>query len=346
MSSPVRPAPRPGPPRRRRVSRQRYMMRRIGALAVLALVLIGVVRVVGALVGGDDGDTVVGADGSTPADATAASVSGGGAVTEATDGTEATTGAPGSTGVTGAGSTVPTTSAVVSTGPPTAADPAVVLIAGDSDAGTFGPYLETLLDDTGVARTQLDYKVSSGLSRPDFFDWPSHFRQIIPQVQPDIVVVTFGGNDPQGLTDGSKADGTPNFIVGEPTGDGDAEWRAEYGRRVGEVMDYLASEGRTLVWVGIPNDDNPDVTMRLQVQDEVVRAEAAKRPQVAFVDTWKRFSGREGGWAEFVIDPRDSTAKDVRADDGFHLNTVGAEILALDIMEVVRADLVTRGAQL
>jgi len=113
---------------------------------------------------------------------------------------------------------------------------------------------------------------------------------------------------------------------------------------VGEVMDYLSSEGRTLVWVGIPNDDNPDVTLRLQVQDEVVRAEAAKRPQVKFVDTWNRFSGREGGWAEFVIDPRDNQAKDVRAEDGFHLNTVGAEILALDIAEVVTADLRTRGA--
>jgi len=157
-------------------------------------------------------------------------------------------------------------------------------------------------------------------------------------------VVTFGGNDPQGLTDGLKADGSPNFIIGEPTGDGDEEWRAEYGRRVGEVMDYLSSEGRTLVWVGIPDDDNPDVTLRLQVQDEVVRAEAAKRPQVKFVDTWNRFSGREGGWAEFVIDPRDNQAKDVRAEDGFHLNTVGAEILALDIAEVVTADLRTRGA--
>jgi hypothetical protein len=222
--------------------------------------------------------------------------------------------------------------------------PAVVLIAGDSDAGTFGPYLETLMNETGVARTQLDYKVSSGLARPDFFDWPSHFREIVPQVAPDIVVVTFGGNDPQGLTDGVKADGSPNFIIGEPTGDGDEEWRAEYGRRVGEVMDYLSSEGRTLVWVGIPNDDNPDVTLKLQVQDEVVRAEAAKRPQVKFVDTWKRFSGREGGWAEFVIDPRDNQAKDVRAEDGFHLNTVGAEILALDIAEVVTADLRARGA--
>ena len=115
--------------------------------------------------------------------------------------------------------------------------------------------------------------------------------------------------------------------------------RAEYGRRVGDAMDYLSDGNRTLIWVGIPNDDNPDVTARMQVQDEVVRAEAAKRPKVVFIDTWARFSGRNGGWAEFVVDPRDGEGKDVRADDGFHLNQNGAEILAIDIAEAVKADL-------
>ena len=89
-------------------------------------------------------------------------------------------------------------------GPPSAADPARVLVVGDSDAGTFGPYLEELLDDTGVAETTVDYKVSSGLARPDFFDWPAHLRPELPAVDPDIVVVTFGGNDAQGLAAGRR----------------------------------------------------------------------------------------------------------------------------------------------
>ena len=96
-------------------------------------------------------------------------------------------------------STTTSTTVAPTAGPPTAADPAQVLVVGDSDAGTFGPYLKELLDDTGVAATTVDYKVSSGLSRPDFFDWPAHLRQTLPTVDPDIVVVTFGGNDAQGL---------------------------------------------------------------------------------------------------------------------------------------------------
>jgi hypothetical protein len=227
------------------------------------------------------------------------------------------------------------TSAPEPAAPPSAVNPARVLIVGDSDAGTFGPYLSELLDDTGIVETTLDYKVSSGLARPDFFDWPAELRRIVPEVDPDIVVVTFGGNDAQFL-----ADAAGDVVVSEPRPDGDTSaWSAEYERRAGEVMDYLLQDGRTVVWVGIPNDDNPDVTFRMQLQDQAAKAAAAARPAVTFVDTWTRFAGRNGGFAEFVVDPRDGVGKDVRADDGFHLNTVGAEILALDIAQVVNDDL-------
>lgn len=226
---------------------------------------------------------------------------------------------------------------------PSATDPAELYVAGDSDAGTFGPYLQRLMKQTGMVTTTLDYKVSSGLSRPDFFDWPSYFAQQIPAVNPDIVVITFGGNDAQGLRNKDKTwavQHTPG------TGGDDADWRAEYGKRVGAAMDYLGGDNRTLIWVGIPNDDNPDVTARLQVQNDVVRAEAAKRSGVVFIDTWARFSGLNGGFAEAVQDPRDGQFKDVRRDDGFHLNETGAEILALDIAEAIRTELRARGGNL
>ncbi len=226
---------------------------------------------------------------------------------------------------------------------PSAATPAELYIAGDSDAGTFAPYLDKLMRQTGMVKTTLDYKVSSGLSRPDFFDWPAHFAQQIPAVNPDIVVVTFGGNDAQGLRNVDKT-----WAVQHSPGSGgdDADWRAEYAKRVGAAMDYLGGDNRTLIWVGIPNDDDPLNTARLQVQNEVVVAEAAKRPKVVFVDTWNRFSGLSGGFASSVQDPRDHQFKEVRRSDGFHLNQTGAEILALDIAEAIRTELRARGGNL
>lgn len=318
-------------------------MRRVGVLVVAALIVYSVVRVVGGLVGGDD--SVAGAD--TSAVETI------GASTAATDvdanaGGETTNGAGDTAGDTIADATTDTesldttttTDGPESTGPPSPDNKALVYVVGDSDAGTFGPYLERLLDGTNLTETELNYKVSSGLARPDFFDWPSELASKIPEVDPDIVVATFGGNDANILRDAAG-----NDLAGYPESDPEA-WTEIYQARVEEVMDILGADGRTLIWVGIPNDDNPDVTARLAVQDEAVRAAAAERPNVVFVDTWSRFSGRDGNWAEFVIDPRDGEGKDVRADDGFHLNVDGAEILAIDIAQAVRDTLRDLGADI
>ena len=150
-------------------------------------------------------------------------------------------------------------------------------------------------------------------------------------------MVTFGGNDAQGL---SNADGSNPMEWNDPVTAKETWLPDTRGGR--EMMDLLATDRRTVVWVGIPNDDSPEMSARLAVQDEAVRAALATRPSVQFVDTWKRFSSPNGGWAEYVVDPRDGVGKDVRADDGFHLNQAGAEILALDIAEVVTADLRNR----
>ena len=349
----------PRPPGRP-VSAQRYWVRRAVAVVVIAVVGYALVRAVSGVIGGDDTDTIAGAP--VPADVSADAddaASPGAAATSDPAPTDSAGGSDTDTSTVATGAEGPSDADADESGtddadddadadggddgpsgPPTAQDPAKVYIVGDSDAGTFGPYLQQLLDGTLVADTELDYKVSSGLARPDFFDWPAQLREKLPQVDPDIVVVTFGGNDAQGL---SAPQETLEFVIGDPVSN-EAEWSAEYQRRAGEVMDLLLEDGRDVVWVGIPNDDNPEVTAGLAIQDRAAKAAAAERPDVVFVDTWTRFSGRDGGWAEFVVDPRDGQGKDVRADDGFHLNENGAEILAIDIAVEVREILRGRGA--
>jgi hypothetical protein len=326
----------PRPAARRRVSRQRYVVRRIGVgvVAVVALLgaAFGVVKGIG-LLGGNSGENV--AEGSSPDTTDTVGTGSSPASTAAPEGIVA----PTSTAAPTAPPTTPAPTAppVI---PPSAQAPAKVLVVGDSDAGTFGPYLKELVDATGVAATTVDYKVSSGLARPDFFDWPAHLAETLPTEAPDLVVVTFGGNDAQGL---STVEGSDPLEWNDPVSDRDT-WIAEYSRRAGAVMDMLAEGGRTVVWVGIPNDDNPEVTARMEVQNEGVKAALATRPNVQFVDTWTLFSSGNGGWAEYAIDPRDGQGKDVRASDGFHLNENGAEILAVKIADVIKADLQTRGA--
>lgn len=210
---------------------------------------------------------------------------------------------------------------------PTTADRARVLIVGDSDAGAFGPTLQQGLEPTGVVDTTLDYKVSSGLSRPDFFDWPARLRQQLAAIDPHVVVVTFGGNDAQDLA-----------VDGRSVPVADPAWSEAYRARVREVLDLMLGGERHVVWVGIPNASSPSFTERLMVQRDAVVAELEAHPgreRLHYVDTWARFSGRSGGYADYIVDPRDGVGKKVRAADGFHLNMNGAAILAHDIMGVL-----------
>ena len=319
-----------------RESQRTYQVRRLLALGILGVVLLVIYSLAGWLFGDSDGavapapvgaDTIFGDAGPITVPPT----------TLAPTTLLPTTLLPETVSPTTSTTELPVKERVV----PSIADPAELLILGDSDAGSFGPFLKSLLDATLIVATKLDYKTSSGLARPDFFNWPAEMEFAVQAANPDIVVVTFGGNDAQGLRNLDKT-----WAVAHSPGEGadDTSWREEYGRRVGAAMDYLGKGNRTLIWVGVPNASDPVFTARLRVQDEVVRAEAAKRPSVLFVDTWARFSGVNGGWAEYRVDPRDGEGKDVRADDGFHMNVNGAEILALDIFQAVAADLRARGA--
>ena len=86
---------------------------------------------------------------------------------------------------------------------------------------------------TGLVTPTLDFKVSSGLTRPDFFDWPKHLQDQVRKLRPDVVVVDFGGNDAQPI----KTDDGKQYDVTDP------QWLVEYSKRVGDD-DGLPVAGR------------------------------------------------------------------------------------------------------
>lgn len=229
-----------------------------------------------------------------------------------------------------------TTNEVVERPPPSPAAPARVAIYGDSHAGGFGPYLQRLLDESGIVESSVAYKVSSGLVRNDFYDWPAELPAMVEADDPDIAVVAWGGNDGQPIT----IDGEVYPLTSDA-------WAEAYTERVTRMLDILTGSGARVVWVGLANAPDPEFSERLKVVRDVTRAAIEAYPQpVAYVDTWARFSGVNGGYAEYVIDPRDGVGKDVRASDGNHLNPTGAEILSLDIWDAVKVELRALGAEI
>lgn len=204
----------------------------------------------------------------------------------------------------------------IATRAPTADAPLRVWLGGDS----MTIELSQSVEDAVVDRAEIDLdthpQVSSGLTRPDFFDWPAYFRDEVLPGEPEVVVVMFGANDSQGM----EIDGSPH----QPSSE---EWQAEYRRRVGVVMDQLRGDGRLVVWVGQPHMRDAGFDERMGVLDAIYAEEAEGRPWVRFLDTREILSPDGDGYQ--ATDGKTS----LRQSDGIHLDRAGADLVADAVLE-------------
>ena len=205
----------------------------------------------------------------------------------------------------------------------TAAEPMKLWIIGDSFVELFGPALENDASETGVMQTEVDFRFISGLVRSDYFDWPAHITQRLPEVQPDAVVVMFGGNDGQPLTwnDEELQPDTP-------------EWLAVYHELVGEAMDTLLAGTARVYWVGLPIMRDEQFTARVTAFNDVYREEAARRPGVVFVDIFDLFKDENGQYSTYLRNSNGDLLY-MRNEDGAHFSWNGAIRLADFVLEVI-----------
>jgi hypothetical protein len=170
---------------------------------------------------------------------------------------------------------------------------------------------------------QVDGRISTGLARPEVFNWPEHLQAETARLDPEVVVLTLGSNDDQALT--NAPDG------GTISQDSAEAWVAEYRRRVGGLMDQLIAGGRTLVLVGVPIVRDEGRSAEYNTINTIYKEEAAKREdRVIFVDTFDLFQDEGGGYADYLPNESGELVK-YRADDGIHLTRAGGDLVANEI---------------
>lgn len=209
---------------------------------------------------------------------------------------------------------------------PTAEKPLEFLISGDSMTESFGKHLRVALEETGVVDATHDFRYSSGLVRPDFFDWPDYLDKVMRRDNPDVTLIMIGANDGQNMMlDGKRLDfGTEG-------------WKREYALRVGRVMDTLVADGRRVYWLGLPNAKSDTYAAKVKVRNGLCEAEAAKRENVVYVDTWSMFAAPDGSYTAYLKDSN-GVNRLMRRDDGIHLSVDGAKYLSRKMVRMIRAD--------
>lgn len=116
-----------------------------------------------------------------------------------------------------------------------------VMMVGDSLMEGLGPVLHRSLMDRKGMEVVVTAKYSTGLCRPDIFDWPATMRQVVSSRRPDLVIFFIGANDGQPIKEGGK------FV---PTG-GKA-WRDAYARKMDEMVSIAREQGAGVIWVELP----------------------------------------------------------------------------------------------
>lgn len=194
-----------------------------------------------------------------------------------------------------------------------------VWIAGDSLSVTPGQSFERKADGAVTDLQGLDGRVSTGLARPDVFNWFAHVKSETARLIPQVVFLTFGANDDQYLVGGPGGKSVGPF--------GSEAWKAEYHRRVGAMMDQVIGEGRRVVWTGIPNVRDSDRAARYAVLNAIYKEEAEARPGRAYyIDSWSLLNDPSGQYSDDLV--VDGSPQRARAPDGIHFTRVGGDIIA------------------
>ena len=191
-----------------------------------------------------------------------------------------------------------------------------VVVFGDSlaDGIWTGVYRSLRRDDRFEVLRHT--RVSSGLSRPDYYDWPAALDEYLGRYDVDAAIISVGLNDAQ-----------PVFHDGRwEHGFGSDPWNEIYRDRVADFMERLTAAGVPTFWIGLPTVRSSSFGAKIDHINDIYREMAASHG-VVFVPTREVTAGEDGEYAAYLADDT-GRSRLMRANDGVHFTTRGYELLA------------------
>jgi lysophospholipase L1-like esterase len=217
-------------------------------------------------------------------------------------------------------------------GPPprpvfTRAHPLHVWVAGDSLAQVPGDGVERVAPDS-LDVVAVESRLSTGLARPDLYNWYTRFKQVITTMKPQVVVLSFGADDAH------------DYMAGVPGGRsvgafGTPSWIAEYRRRVDGVTREFNAAGIRTVWLGLPIPDGPGFRHSFPVVNVILASVAKRHARLSqYVDTWHLLDSAHGKYTPYLRVGGQLTL--MRLPDGVHYTAAAGDLIARNVLDQLR----------
>ena len=176
----------------------------------------------------------------------------------------------------------------------------------------------------------------TGLTRADRYNWSDEATKILAEFKPDLVVVSLGLNDRQGVVDAKTKART---VFGDPG------WNAAYESVVTDFLHSAAKTKSGLVWLGIPAMREPAASADAMEKNRLYAhaINALGNNQVLFVEPWRPSGSNDDNFAAYGSDANGSKIQ-LRTPDGIHFTAAGYDLIAAYLLPKIIAQLKATGS--
>lgn len=203
-----------------------------------------------------------------------------------------------------------------------AAKKRVLVVGASSIQFAVGTTLERRIPQYEGVKVMRFGKLATGLSRPDYFDWPKKIDALAKKFKPDLVIANFGGNGAQNIPlEGYAEAKYPS-----------AEWDAAYAQRVTGLLELCQGHGADVVFVGMPNMRKPAFASKMAYLNKV-QQKAAEEAGALWISTWEMSSMPDGTYRKSIeVGQRRGL---MRTSDGIHYRGLGAQFVVDNVLQQI-----------
>jgi len=202
-----------------------------------------------------------------------------------------------------------------------------VLIVGDSMMlEGLGPALHATLRKRSDLNVIREGRYSSGLSRPDFYDWPENLIRLIDEYEPHLIIVSMGANDTQDIVINTNR----HFIDTE-------SWKRVYGIRTYNYLNIAAAEKRQVLWVSLPIMGLEPYYTRTKRISKIQEQVSSYFDNVTFVNI-EHLLTKDKKFVSFIRD-KDNKNIRLRQKDYIHVSREGGQILTNYILPRIQENI-------
>ena len=191
-----------------------------------------------------------------------------------------------------------------------AARPIRILLAGDSLMESMGPQMRDAMAGYGNITLIPIGKRSTGLSRPDFYNWPRELEENLRKHRPHIVVMWVGTNDPQNIY--------AQRGLGKPCS---RPWLRAYAAKIMEIVRLCQFYRARIILLSPPVMDEEPLDSQLAEITSLMRS-ICRHYRLGFINTRSILADSRGRYTHTATMPNGRKAT-IRWKDRVHITGEG-----------------------